>query len=165
MPSKKRITRVRFSDSSRTANQPSTSLTKSRAANQPSNSPSNIHAASPTRILTPKSPALSFNVSTSRTPSPQIPTFDHIVNEKFSKSLMSSLTSKDAVLKGVLDCILTNKESRPKALNPYVHSYWRDLYVRSGCLLIDEKVTIPNVFREALIDNIHASYQGTGRII
>ena len=47
-PSKKRITRVRFIDSSRTANQPSTSSTESRAANQPPFSPSNTCAASPT---------------------------------------------------------------------------------------------------------------------
>ena len=46
------------------------------------------------------------------TPSPQTPTFDHIVTKIFSKSLTASLTSKDAVLKGVRDCILTNNESR-----------------------------------------------------
>ena len=79
----------------------------------------------------------------------------------FNKSLIASLTSKDAVLKEVKDCILTNNESRLKAINPYIHSYWRDLHVRSGCVCVDEQVAIPNVLREALIDDIHSSHPGT----
>ena len=154
MPSKKRITRVRFTDSSRTLNQPSTPPTTSRAANQRSNSPSDTRTASSTQITTPTSPALSSNVSTPLTPSPQIPTFDHIVNKIFSKSLIASLTSKDAVLKEVRDCILTNNESCLKELNQYNHSYWRDLHVRSGCVCIDEMVAIPNVLQEALFDDM-----------
>ena len=101
MPSKKRITRVRFTDPSRTANQPSAASDKSRAANQPSSN--TTRAASPTRILTPTSPALSSDVSSPQTPSPQIPTFYYIVNKIFSKSLIASLSSRDAVLKEVHD--------------------------------------------------------------
>ena len=83
----------------------------------------------------------------------------------FYKSLIASLTSKDAVLKEVRDCILTNNESHLKALNPYIHSYWRDLHVRSGCVCTDEKVVIPNVLREALIDDIQSSHPGTWCVI
>ena len=161
MPSKKRITRVWFIDASRTANQPSTPPTTSRHAGQRYNSQSNTHAQNAFQIIAPTSPALSSNVSTPLTPSPQIPKLDHIKNKIFSKSLIASLTSKDAVLKDVRDCIFTNNESRPKALNPYIHSYWRDLHVRSGSVCVDEKVAIPNVLREALIDDIHASHPGT----
>ena len=57
MPFKSSITRVRLTDSLRTANQPSTSPTKPSAANQPYNSPCNNRAASSTRISTPKSSA------------------------------------------------------------------------------------------------------------
>ena len=78
---------------------------------------------------------------------------------------MASLTSKDAVLKKVRDCILTNNESRLKALNPYIHSYWRDLHVRSGCVCVDEKVAIPNVLPEAMVEDIHASHPGTWGMI
>ena len=81
MPSKKRITRVCFTDSLLTANQPSTPPTTSHAAIQRSNSPSDTRTASSTRITTLTSPALSSNVSTPLTPSPQIPTFDHIVKK------------------------------------------------------------------------------------
>ena len=37
--------------------------------------------------------------------------------------------------------------------------------MRSGCVCIDEKVAIPNLLREALIDDIHASHPGTWGMI
>ena len=51
-PSKKRITRFCFTDSSGTANQPSKPPTTSHSANHRSNSPSDTRAASSTRITT-----------------------------------------------------------------------------------------------------------------
>ena len=165
MPSRKRITRVRFDDAFRTANQHSTPPARSRSASQRYNSPSNTRAASSNQIMTTTSPALSSNISTPLTSSPQLPTFESIVNEIFSKSLIASLTSKDAVLKEVRDCILTNNESRFKALNPYIHSYCRDLHIRSGYVCEDEKVAISNVLSEALTDDPHASHPGTWGMI
>ena len=174
MPSKKRITRVRFNDTSRTANQQSSSENATRSASQRFNSPSisraanqgnessNDTPAASSPPITPTSPAHSSNASTPLTPSSHVPTFDYIVSKIFNKSLIASLTSKDAVLKEVRDCILTNNESRLKALNPYIHSYWRDLYVRSGCVCIDEKVAIPNVLREAMTDDNHSSHPAHG---
>ena len=159
-PSKKLITSIRFTDATCTANQQSTLPTTSRAAIQRSYSPSDTRAAISTQISIPTSIAPSSNVSTPLKPSPQIPTFDHIVNKKFSKSLIAYQTSKDAVLKEVRDCILTNNESCQKEFNPYIHFHWRDLDVRSGCVCIDEKVAIPNVLREALIEDIHTSQPG-----
>ena len=174
MPSKKRITRVLFNDASRAANQQNTGGNVTRPASLRSNLPSNSRAvnqqielannsreASPPINTTPTSPTHSSNASTPLTPSPHVPKFEHIVSKTFNKWLIASLTSKDAVLKEVRDCILTNNESRLKALNPYIHSYWRDLHVRSGCACIDEKVAVPNVLREALIDDIHSSHPGT----
>ena len=136
MPSKKRITRVRFNDTSRAANQQfsSQNLTRiasphsktsdsTRTASQRTASNNTTRAASPLQILTPTSPAHSSNASTPLTPSPLVPTLDYIVSKICNKSLIASLTSKDAVLKDVRDCILTNKESRLKVLNPYIHLY------------------------------------------
>ena len=140
MTSKKRITRVRYTGSSRTSNPPPTPLNSSCASNQPLNSPSATRTANPTPITTPPSLFLSSNVITPLTLSPQIPTFDKIVNKIFSKSLIASLTSKHAVLKEVRDCILTNNKSRIIARNPYIHSYWRPprsfrlrVYRRESC--------------------------------
>ena len=45
MPSKKRVTRVRFNDASRTANQQSSSQNATRPASQRSNSPGNSRTA------------------------------------------------------------------------------------------------------------------------
>ena len=178
MASKKRITRVRFNDASRTANRPSSSQNTtcptsqrfnspkdSRAANQ-RNEPSNdTRAASSPPITTPTSPAHSSNASTRLTPSPHVPKFEYIVSKIFNKSSIASLTSKDAVLKEVRECILTDNESPLNDLNPYINSYWRDLHVRFGCVCIDEKVAIPNVLREATIGDIHSSHPGTWRMI
>ena len=165
MPSNKRITRVCFTDSSRTANQHSGLPTTTRAAKQRSNSPSDTRAANSTRITTPTSPAPSINVSLPLTPSPQIPTFDHNLNKIFSKSLIASLISKDTVLKEVRDCILTSNKSSLQEVNPYIHSFWRDLHVLFGCVCVFEKVPIPNVLREALFDDIYASHPGTWGMI
>ena len=161
----KRITRVRFTDAPRPANPPHTSPTSSRTTNRPLSSPSTTRTANPSPIQTPTSLATSLNISTPLTPSLQFPTFDNKVDKIFSKSLTAAFTSKDAVLKEVHDCILTNNESRLKELNPYIHSYWRNLHVRYGCVCIYEKVAIPNVLREALIDDIHASHARTWGMI
>ena len=174
MPSKKRITRVRFNDASRTANQQSSNQNATRPASQRSILPGNSRTASQRQefsnntrapssppITTPTSPNYSSNASTPLTPSPHVPIFKYIVSMILNKSLIASLTSKDAVLKEVRDCILRNNESRLKALKPYIHSFWRDLHVRSGCVCIDEKVAIPNVLREAMTDDIHSSHPGT----
>ena len=139
MPFRKRITIVRFVETSRTANQHSTPPATSRSASQRSNSPSNTRTASSTQITTPTSPALSSNIITPLTPSPQLTRFDFILIKIVSKSLIASLTSKDAVLKEVGDCILAKNESLLEDLNPYIHSNWRDLHVRSGCVFIDKR--------------------------
>ena len=160
MPSEKRITRVQFTYSFHPANPHSTPPSSSLATNQPLNSPSATRTPNPTPLTIPTSPALSSIISAPLIPSPQISTFDNILNKNFCIFLIAALTSKHAVLKEVRDFILTNNESRLKALNPYIHSYWIDLHVRSGCVCIDKKVAIANVLGEALIDDIHASHPG-----
>ena len=79
----------------------------------------------------------------------------------FNKGLIASLTSKNAVLKEVKNCIIRSDEERLKALNPYLHSYWRDLHVSSGCVYMDEKVAIPNALKDALVEDLHASHPGS----
>ena len=112
----------------------------------------------------PISPAASSNINTPLTPGQEIPTFDNIIRKIFSKSLIGSLASKDAVQNGVSDCIPTHNETRPKELKPYIRSHWRDLQ-RSGCVCIDVKIAIPNVFWEALIDDIYVGHPGTSGMI
>ena len=136
MSPKKRINRVSFGDSSSTKE-------------------------SPTTPLLPKSPATSSNTSTPLTHSPKTPTVDNLITKFFSKFLIPLLTSNDAVLKEVCDCILNNNEERPHEINPYIHLHRRELHVRSGDVYIDETVAIPDVLRQAFIDILHASHPDT----
>ena len=101
------------------------------------------------------------NLSAQLTDSPQVLSFEKVVGKVFNKGLIASLTSKDAVLKDVRDCIIRSDEEQLKALNPYLHSYWRDLHVSSGCVCKDEKVAIPNALKEALVEDLHASHPGS----
>ena len=86
MPCKKRITRVRFKDPSRTANQQSSSQNTTRPASQRSNStgntrtasqqsnlPDNTRVASPLQITTPTSPTHSSNASSPLSPAHMYP--------------------------------------------------------------------------------------------
>ena len=110
---------------------------------------------------TPRRSSSHSNLSTPLTDSPQVMSFERVVGKVFSKSLIASLTSKNAVLKEVRDCIIRGDEEKLKALNPYLHSYWRDLHVTGGCVCMDEKVAIPNALKDALIDDLHASHPGS----
>ena len=108
---------------------------------------------------TSNTPRRSYSHSNLSTPlTDSLISFGKVVGRVFNKGLISSLTSKDAVLKEVRDCIINSDEEQLIALNPYLHSYWRDLHVSSGCVCMDEKVAIPNALKDALIENIHASY-------
>ena len=86
---------------------------------------------------TPRRSSSHSNLSTPLTDSPQVISFEKVVGKVFNKGLIASLTSKDAVLKEVRDCIIRSDEERLKALNPYLHSYLRDLHVSSGCVNMD----------------------------
>ena len=114
---------------------------------------------------TPRRSSSHSNLSTPLTDSPQVLSFEKVVGKVFKKGLIASLTSKDAVLKEVRDCIIRGDEERLKALNPYLRSYWRDLHVNSGCVCMDEKVAIPNALKDALIEDLHASHPGSSGMV
>ena len=112
-------------------------------------------------LCTPRRSSSHSNLSTPLTDSPQVVSFEKVVGKVFNKGLIASLTSKDALLKEVRDCIIRGDEERLKALNPDLNSYWRDLHVNSGCVCMDEKVAIPNALKDALIEDLHASHPGS----
>ena len=98
------------------------------------------------------------NIRTPLTDRPQFLSFEKAVGKVFDKSLIGALTSKDAVLKEVRDCIIRDDGDRLKT--PYLHSYWRDLRVISGCVCMDDKMAIPNAPKEALIEDLQANHPG-----
>ena len=79
----------------------------------------------------------------------------------FLSTLMASLTSKDAILKEIRDCVLTENEERCRQISPYIHSFWKDLHVKNECVCIDDLIAIPNSIKDAYKESIHATHQGS----
>ena len=91
--------------------------------------------------------------------------FENNLLQLFTKSFLAVLTSKDAVLKEVRGCILQDDEQRCKEVNPYLNSYWRDLYVHSGCVCVGERVAIPHSIRDAVLASLHLTHPGSWGVI
>ena len=88
-------------------------------------------------------------------------TFNFALSKIFSSTLMASLTTKDAILKEIRDCILTEKEDRCKQISPYIHSFCKDLHVKNGCVCIDDRIALPHAIKDAYVEVIHATHPGT----
>ena len=91
--------------------------------------------------------------------------FENNLTQLFTKGFLAVLTSKDAVLKEVRDCISQNDPKRCKEVNPYFCSYWRDLHVRSGCVCVDERVAIPHSIQDAVLEGLHLTHSGSWGMI
>ena len=91
--------------------------------------------------------------------------FENNLTQLFTKGFLAVLTSKDAVLKEVPNCILKNNPQRCKEVNPYLFSYWRDLHVRSGCVCVDERVAIPHSIQDAVLESLHLTHPGSWGMI
>ena len=91
--------------------------------------------------------------------------FENNLNQLFMKSFLAVLTSKDVVLKEIRDCVMQDDEARCKEVSLYIHSFWNDLHVKSGCLCVDERVAIPNSIKNAVVETIHRTHTGTWGMI
>ena len=91
--------------------------------------------------------------------------FQNNHTQLFTKGFLAVLTSKDAVLKEVRDCILQNDPQRCKEVNPYIFSHWRDLHARSGCVCVDERVAIPHSIKNAVLESLHLTHPGSWGMI
>ena len=74
---------------------------------------------------------------------------------------MARLTSKDAILKEIEDCVLTENEDRCKQISPYIHSFWKDLHVKNGFGCINDRIAIQNSIKDAYVEAIHATHPGS----
>ena len=86
--------------------------------------------------------------------------FNFELSKKFSSALMANLTSKDAILKEIRDCVLAENEGRCKQTSPYIHSFWMNLHVKNGGVCIDDLIAIPNSIKNAYVEAIHATHPG-----
>ena len=84
--------------------------------------------------------------------------FNFALSKIFSSTLMASLTNKDAILKEVRDCILTEIEDRCKQKSPYIHSFWKDLHVKNRRVCIDDRRALPLAIKDAYVEAIHATH-------
>ena len=91
--------------------------------------------------------------------------FENNLNQLFTKSFLAVLTSKDAVLKEIRDSVIQDDEARCKEVSQYIHSFWKDLHVKSGCLCVDERVAIPNSVKDAVLESIHMKNPGSWGMI
>ena len=91
--------------------------------------------------------------------------FENNLNQLITKSFLAVLASKDAVLKEIRDCVMQDDEARCNEVSHYIHSFWKDLHVKSGCLCVDERVTIPNSIKDAVIESIHMTHPGSWGMI
>ena len=89
-------------------------------------------------------------------------TFNFALSKIFSSTLLACLTTKDAILKEIRDFILTENEDRCKQISPYIHSFWKDLHVKNGCVCIDDRIALPHAIKDAYVEAIHATHLGTG---
>ena len=106
---------------------------------------------------TPSTP----NTATTTVTSPSTDLYTDALNftllKIFSITLMASLTSKYAILKEIRDCVLTDNEHRCRQISSHIHSFWKDLHVKNGCVCIDDSIAIPKSIKDANVEAIHAT--------
>ena len=74
---------------------------------------------------------------------------------------MASLTSKNAILKRIRDCVFTENEDKCLQISLYILSFWKDLHVKNECLCIDDRIAIPNSIKGTYMESIHATNPGS----
>ena len=85
---------------------------------------------------------------------------DKAIRDVFSSTLIAAMTNRDAVLREIRDCITQGNEQRCKAVSRQTHTHWEQLSVNDGCILLDNRLTIPNAMKDAVIDVLHATHPG-----
>ena len=84
--------------------------------------------------------------------------FTETLNKVFSRKFLAFLTGKDATLKEVRDCVIRDDPDRHRQISPYLFSYWRDLSVKHGCVCLDERIAIPKLIKDAVLEDIHSTH-------
>ena len=116
----------------------------------------------------PSRPKFSMSNLLSPSKSPSAETQQHpkdkevndMIQGVFNMKLIAVMTNRDSVLREVRDCILTNDEQRCKKLCKQIHGQWRNLSTHNGCILVDNKLAIPHVMKEPVMDILHATHPG-----
>ena len=78
----------------------------------------------------------------------------------FNQQLIAAMINRDTVLREIRDCILNNDQDRCKQLSNQIHAKWNNLSVNNGCILVGNKLAIPNILKESVIDVLHSTHPG-----
>ena len=116
----------------------------------------------------PSRPKISMSNFLSPFKSPSTETQQHpkdkevndMIQGVFNMKLIAAMTNRDSVLREVRDCILTDDEQRCKKLCKQIHGQWRNLSTHNGCILVDNKLAIPHIMKEPVMDILHATHLG-----
>ena len=157
--SKQQILYIRMSANKASQSNPPTSPQTPRVTFRTQSTPILTTRAGPSNAQTSSSPE-EYDIELSREE-----IFENNLNQLFTKSFLAVLTSKDAVLKEIRDCVIQDDEARCKEVSTYIHSFWKNLHVKSGCLCVDQRVAIPNSIKEAVLESIHMTHSGSWGMI
>ena len=153
--SKQQILHIRMSANEASQSNPPTSPQTPRVTFRSQSTPISTTSAGPSNAQASSS-LEEYDIELSREE-----IFENNPNQLFTKSFLAVLTSKDAVLKEIRDCVIQDDEARCKEVSTYIHSFWKDLHVKSGCLCVDDRVAIPNSIKEAVLESIHLTHPGS----
>ena len=78
----------------------------------------------------------------------------------FNQQLIAAMINRDTVLREIRDCILNNDQARCKQLSKQIYAKWNSLSVNNGCILVDNKLAIPNILKDSVIDVLHSTHPG-----
>ena len=79
----------------------------------------------------------------------------------FTRSLLASLTSKDAAIKKVSDFILNENEDFCNQTSPHIQSFLRNEHVNSRCVCVDDMIAFPNSIKNFYVETIQTRNRGT----
>ena len=85
---------------------------------------------------------------------------DKAIRDVFSSTLIAAMTNKDSLLREIRDRKTQGDELRCKAVSRQIHTHWKQLSVNDGCILLDNRLTILNAMKDAVIDVLHATHPG-----
>ena len=122
----------------------------------------------PIQQTPPTSPAkssISFSIYLSPDKKEDHPTktdsqLDKAIRDVFSSTLIAAMTNRDSVLREIRHCITQGDELRCKAVSRQIHTHWKQLSVNDGCILLDNRPTILNATKDAVIEVLHATHAG-----
>ena len=78
----------------------------------------------------------------------------------FNTQLIAAMINWETVLLEDRDCILIDDQDRCKRLSKQIHAKWRSLSVNNGCISVENRLAIPHIMKESVIDVPNSTQPG-----